>query len=103
MAGGLPVLASDIAGPGELCHQLGPGWAVEDLHDPARWSEALPGLEDDARIDAAGMTARKLFETHYTLDAGLRRLEAIYESVAQTTTEPRTASGSNTLVYPPAP
>jgi glycosyltransferase involved in cell wall biosynthesis len=83
MAAALPVLASDIAGPSELSRQLGSGWVVEDLHDPAGWSGALPALQDDARIDAAAVTARRLFEKKYTCEAGLRRLEAVYESIAR--------------------
>jgi glycosyltransferase involved in cell wall biosynthesis len=74
---GLPALATDFAGPGELARQLGPAWVT----DPLRWASALPRLLDAAAVDEAGRRARELYEIHYNPEAGLRRLEAAYESV----------------------
>jgi glycosyltransferase involved in cell wall biosynthesis len=81
MAAGLPVLASDVAGPGELARQLGPGWAVSP-HDRAEsWGAALARLCDDDAVDAAGRHGRELFQTTYTHAAGLARLESLYGSL----------------------
>jgi glycosyltransferase involved in cell wall biosynthesis len=78
MAAGLPALATDFAGPGELASQLGGRWVT----DPGEWARALPRLRDDSAVDEAGRRARGLYERLYTLEAGLRRLEDVYAAVA---------------------
>lgn len=80
MAAGMPVLASDIATPGEVVAPLGPRWLVPP-GSSAAWAEALTRLGDDAEVDRAGVRARELFEERYTIAEGLRSLLAAYHAV----------------------
>ncbi|HEY8467445.1 MAG TPA: glycosyltransferase family 4 protein [Solirubrobacterales bacterium] len=81
-AAGLPVLATDIAGPGELAARLGPEWVVPP-GSSGPWLAALERLADDGAVDAAGVRARALYEADYSLPAGLRRLEQIYDELIE--------------------
>jgi len=76
-AAGLPVLATDLGGPGELARRLDGEWTVP-AGAGAAWAGALPRVNDDDAIDAAGAAARALYERDYCLEAGLHRLERIY-------------------------
>lgn len=77
---GLPVLASDIATPAEVVAPLGPAWLVSP-GDAAAWAESLARLANGDLIDVAGDRARRLYESRYTLEHGLRSLLAVYREV----------------------
>jgi glycosyltransferase involved in cell wall biosynthesis len=79
-AAGLPVLASDIGGLGEVVGELGPECLVAS-DDRDAWAAALTQLGDDASVDAVGARARELFERRYTNEICLHRLLELYESV----------------------
>lgn len=79
-AAGLPVLASDLAGPGELAGQLGERWVVPPA-DGAAWSAQLSELMSDELVDEAGIRARALYDDTYNLEVGLQRLEGIYRGL----------------------
>lgn len=81
MAGGLPVLASDLGGTPELFGDRKPGWLVPP-GDVDSWAEAIQGIaEDDESLDGAGAAARDRYEAAYTPERGLRLLEEGYEAV----------------------
>ena len=81
MAGGLPVLASDLGGTPELFGDRAPGWLAPP-GDIDAWAEAIQRIaDDDAGIDRAGAVARSRYEAAFTPDKGLRLLEDGYESV----------------------
>ena len=94
LACGLPVLASNHGGPGELVAGLGPRWAVPPS-DVAAWTTALGVLTDGEQVDEAGGTARRLFLEHYTVEATTASLLAIYDDA-------RRASATDPLAGAPA-
>jgi glycosyltransferase involved in cell wall biosynthesis len=79
-AAGLPVLASDIGGLGEVVGELGPECLVAS-DDRDAWTAALTGLGKGASVDAMGARAREVFERRYTNEICLHRLLELYESV----------------------
>jgi glycosyltransferase involved in cell wall biosynthesis len=79
-AAGLPVLASDIGGLGEVVREIGPECLVA-YDDRDAWGTALTRLGDDASVDAIGARARAVFERAYTHEICLDRLLDLYESV----------------------
>jgi glycosyltransferase involved in cell wall biosynthesis len=81
-AAGLPVLASEIGGLGEVVGELGPECLVAP-DDRDAWAAALTSLGDDASVDAIGARARELFERRYTNEICLNRLLKLYESATR--------------------
>ncbi|MGH9167745.1 MAG: glycosyltransferase [Acidimicrobiia bacterium] len=79
LAGGLPVLGSELGAVPELLEELGPGWTVPP--QAGAWAEALRGLEDDREVEEASRRARATYEARFTPQAGLAQLEAAYASV----------------------
>lgn len=82
MAAGVPVLASDIAGPAEVAGELGAKWLAPPGDVPG-WADALARLRDDALIDAAGQRAREIYLRRYTEEIGLRSLLASYQDAIE--------------------
>jgi glycosyltransferase involved in cell wall biosynthesis len=76
-ASGLPVLASRLGGTIELLEPCGDGWLVSP-DDPLALAEGLLSLKDDRLVDETGRRVRRLYEQHFTEDAGRRQLEAAY-------------------------
>ena len=76
-AAGLPVLASRLGGNAELVGALGDGWLAPS-RDPAALAGRLAALTDDAWVDQAGATARRLYEERFAERHNLRALEAAY-------------------------
>jgi glycosyltransferase involved in cell wall biosynthesis len=79
-AAGLPVMASNIGGLGELVSELGAEWVVEP-DDCDAWATALARLREDPTVDTFGCRARDLYERHYTPEIELFRLIQVYGSV----------------------
>jgi glycosyltransferase involved in cell wall biosynthesis len=71
---GLPVLASRLGGNAELLHE---GWLVTPGQRMA-WTEALRRLEDDDRVDRAGVDARRLYERRFSEQTARQLLEEAY-------------------------
>ncbi|GAA5111447.1 glycosyltransferase [Haloechinothrix salitolerans] len=82
MAAGVPVLASDIAGPADVAGELGPAWLAPP-GDVEGWSDALLRLRDDAIVDAVGQAARDIYLRRYTEETGLRSLLASYQNAIE--------------------
>jgi glycosyltransferase involved in cell wall biosynthesis len=71
---GLPVLASGLGGNAELLRE---DWLVTAGQRVA-WAEALRRLEDDDRVDQAGVDARHLYERRFSEQTARRLLEESY-------------------------
>lgn len=78
LASGLPVLASDLGGNGEVLTDLGEDWLV-DPTDTGAWAEGLTRLDESATVDRAGAQARASYEARYSEDVGLSNLEDLYQ------------------------
>jgi glycosyltransferase involved in cell wall biosynthesis len=78
-AAGLPVLASDLGGNGELVGTVGKHWVVPPA-DRAAWAEALAGLArmPDFEVDEAGAHGRRLYEAQFTPEAAVHALQRAY-------------------------
>lgn len=87
-AAGLPVLASDIGPIPEVVAPLGPDWLARP-GDPDDLAAGLGRLVDDAAVAVAGRRARSLYEEKYSEQPGLIALEAAYERVVRTISDPR--------------
>lgn len=79
MACGLPVIATDVGGNGELVRQ-----GLDGLLVPPRDSEALASAVLDyarapERAQAAGQTGRQRIEQEFSLDAMVERYRRVYE------------------------
>lgn len=79
MACGLPVIATDVGGNGELVRQ-----GMDGLLVPPRDSEALASAVLDyarapERALAAGQTGRRRIEQEFSLDAMVERYRQVYE------------------------
>jgi glycosyltransferase involved in cell wall biosynthesis len=79
---GLPVLASRLGGNVELLEPGGDGWLVTP-DDPRAWVEALRGLDQDRRVDAAGRRVRQLYERRFNEGVGRSLLEAAYAAAIE--------------------
>jgi glycosyltransferase involved in cell wall biosynthesis len=79
-AAGLPVMASNIGGLGELVSELGSEWVVAP-DDCDAWARALARLREDTTVDRIGGRGRALYERHYTPELELSRLIEVYKSV----------------------
>lgn len=79
-ANGLPVLGSRIGSVAEIVGRLGQDWLVQP-GDTRDWGDAFGRLAADAVVDAAGASARAIFERTHTEAAGLERLETLYREV----------------------
>jgi glycosyltransferase involved in cell wall biosynthesis len=77
LASGLPVLASNLGGNGEVLTDLGEDWLVNPT-DTKAWVESLTSLSEDSTVDRAGAQARASYEARYSEDVGLSNLEALY-------------------------
>lgn len=88
MAAGMPVLASDIAGPAEIAGRLGPDWLVPP-GDQEAWSAALGRLTDGPAVDAAGAKGRGIYDREYGEAGGLR---ALLDAYGEATTAARAAT-----------
>lgn len=82
MAAGVPVLASNIAGPADVAGELGPAWLAPP-GDVDGWADALAQLCDDAIVDTAGQRARDVYLRRYTEEIGLRSLLASYRDAIE--------------------
>jgi glycosyltransferase involved in cell wall biosynthesis len=76
---GLPVLASRLGGNVELLRGWGEDWLIAP-GQPAAWTEALRRLEEDDRVDRAGVDARRLYERGFTEQTARRLLEDAYRT-----------------------
>jgi glycosyltransferase involved in cell wall biosynthesis len=77
----LAVLATDAGAAEELVQPaLGNAWLVPPC-DPPALAARLEALADDRAVDRGGAAARDAFELDLSPEAGVRRLEALYESV----------------------
>jgi glycosyltransferase involved in cell wall biosynthesis len=76
-AAGLPVMGSAHGAMTEMLAPLGSGWSVPP-RDPKQWAAAMARLATDDWVDAAGATARSLWQETYGPAAALRNLEAAY-------------------------
>lgn len=88
MAAGMPVLASDIAGPAEIAGRLGPAWLVPP-GDQDAWAAALGRLTDGPAVDAAGAKGRGIYAHEYSEARGLR---ALLDAYGEATTAARAAT-----------
>lgn len=79
-AAGLPVMGSAHGAMTEMLEPLGPGWSVAP-RDADQWGAAIQLLAEDSTVDAAGATARRLWQDTYGPAAALRNLEAAYTFV----------------------
>lgn len=80
LAAGLPVVASDVGGVGELV-DASVGILVPPGDPPALASALVALFEDPRRRLAMGRRARQRFERHFTASAWLNRLDAVYTAV----------------------
>ena len=90
-AAGLPVLATDLGGNGELVGSVGRRWVVPPA-DRAAWAGALAGLVTlpDAELDEAGAHGRRLYEAQFTPEAAVQALESAYAVAMGATPSART-------------
>jgi glycosyltransferase involved in cell wall biosynthesis len=90
-AAGLPVLASDLGGNGELVARVGKRWVVPPA-DRAAWAEALTGLArlSDFELDEAGAHGRRLYQAQFTPEAAVSALESAYAVAMGATPRART-------------
>jgi glycosyltransferase involved in cell wall biosynthesis len=79
MSAGLPVLASDRGGTGEILGGKA-GWLVEP-GDPAAWVAGVRRLSDDDAVDTAGHAARENWQRRFSPATGLDLLEDAYRLV----------------------
>jgi glycosyltransferase involved in cell wall biosynthesis len=78
LASGLPVLASNLGGNGEVLTDLGEDWLVSPT-DTKAWVESLTRLSEDSTVDRAGAKARASYQARYSEDVGLSNLEGLYQ------------------------
>lgn len=78
-AAGLPVLANRRGAMREFVGMVDDEWLrePEDLQD---WADGLALIEDDHRTARAGTRARAVYESSFTPEISLERLEAAYET-----------------------
>ncbi len=91
-AAGLPVLGSNLGATAEIVAELGSDWLVEAGNARA-WSEAIEGLSDGRSLDAAGATARRIYERRYSPAVTLAGLERAYASAIEGRSQPDARSG----------
>ena len=77
LAAGVPVVANDIGGLPEHVEHGVSGLLVQ-LENGDAWTEAVERLEDDQESEELGAGAYAAWEEHFSPEAGLRSLEAIY-------------------------
>jgi glycosyltransferase involved in cell wall biosynthesis len=77
MSAGLPIVATTASAAAEITGT--PPSLVAAAGDERSFAAALGHLDDEL-VDAAGRAARARYEAKYTADAGVRDLEALYES-----------------------
>lgn len=80
LAAGLPVVACDVGGVGELVDGS-LGILVPPADPPALASALVELLEDPVRRSAMGRLARDRFEQHFTASAWVARLGVVYREV----------------------
>ena len=90
-ASGLPVLASDLGGNGELVGAVGKRWVVPPA-DRAAWAEALADLATmpGDELDEAGAHGRRIYEAEFTPEAAVAALEGAYAVAMEATPRART-------------
>lgn len=78
-AAGVPVMANRRGAMTELVGLVDNEWlrAPEDVGD---WTQGLSLVEDDRRVARAGRRARAAYESAFTPDMELNRLESAYET-----------------------
>ena len=82
LAAGLPVRASDHGGMAATLRGAAPGTLVP-VTDARAWRNAIAGLADDAAVDAAGQTSRRLYEQRFTPELALARLDDAYRTAGE--------------------
>jgi glycosyltransferase involved in cell wall biosynthesis len=80
-AAGTPVLGSELGGLGETIRPLGPDWSIR--RTSGSWRTGLERLSSDDFVDEGGRKARSVYDTTYSPDHKLRRLEVNYEAAIQ--------------------
>lgn len=81
MAAGLPVLASDWHPIRDMIRGQGEQWLREATHIES-WVEGIEMIGEDAEVDDAGSAVSRAYLSSFTPEVGLRNLEDIYTSVA---------------------
>lgn len=80
-AAGLPVLANRRGAMREFVGMVGDEW-LREPEDMESWAGGLALIEDDDRTAEAGELARLAYESSFTSDIAVKRLEAAYEAVS---------------------
>lgn len=88
MASGLPVVALNAGGPGDILIPGETGILVEPTEPPARLAAALIGLVDDADARRRMSRAARAYAESQTWDAIMLDLRARYEAVVRSVREP---------------
>lgn len=78
-AAGLPVLANRRGAMREFVGMVDDEW-LREPGDLESWVEGLALIEDDDRTAQAGVRARAAYESSFTPDIAVKRLEAAYET-----------------------
>ena len=76
MLAGLPILASDAAGPDEVLGEVGLRFHLGDVDDLAAKLRVLYGLSEEERRHQ-GLLSRSRFETNFTMEHFTKRLMAL--------------------------
>jgi glycosyltransferase involved in cell wall biosynthesis len=81
MAAGLPVVATAVGGTPEVVEDETTG-LLPPPRDPVALAEAISRLlRDPERARRMGEAGRKRVETEFSMDANVRRVEALYEQL----------------------
>jgi glycosyltransferase involved in cell wall biosynthesis len=92
MASGVPIVASAVGGIPETVRHGRDGLLVPRA-DPAALSAAVIDLAHDAPMRRRfGVAGRRRVEDHFSLDASVRRVAAVYEQVLSDTREVASAA-----------
>ncbi len=79
MAAGTPIVGTDTASTSDI---VGDAGRLAPTGSTPALADALRATTDDVTVDALGATARARYVGHYTPEANLPRLEAIYRDAA---------------------
>jgi len=89
LAYGIPAIATDCGGPGEIIED-GVSGRLVPVGDIKAMSEAIIQLAKDPQLrETYSKNGRKRFEEKFNLEEQAKKLEAVYNALLSTATSPR--------------